>query len=89
MTNVKPGLQYLLATGVGETARVSHKNGFTWFPGGWVDNDIGIVTFESAGVSRAYAISFYSQDVTWEYADVPLGQSVSQMVWQFFAGRYP
>jgi beta-lactamase class A len=89
MTNVKPGLQYLLATGVGERARVSHKNGFTWFPGGWVDNDIGIVTFESAGATRAYAISFYSQDVEWEYGDVPLGQSVSQMVWRYFAARYP
>jgi hypothetical protein len=88
MTNVKPGLQYLLPAGVGD-ARVSHKNGFTWMPGGWVDNDIGIVVFDSSGGPRAYAVSFYSQDVAWEYADVPLGQNVSRMVWQYFSERYP
>ena len=88
MTNVKPGLQYLLPAGVGD-ARVSHKNGFTWMPGGWVDNDIGIVVFDSGGGPRAYAISFYSQDVPWEYADVPLGQTVSRLVWQYFVDKYP
>jgi len=88
MTNVKQGLQYLIPAGVGD-ARVSHKNGFTWMPGGWVDNDIGIVVFDSSGGPRAYAISFYSQDVPWEYADVPLGQTVSKLVWDYFAGKYP
>jgi len=88
MTDVKPGLQYLIPAGVGD-ARVSHKNGFTWMPGGWVDNDIGIVAFDSAGGPRAYAISFYSQDVPWEYADVPLGQTVSRLVWDYFAQKYP
>ena len=88
MTNVKPGLQYLLPAGGGD-ARVSHKNGFTWMPGGWVDNDIGIVVFDSSGGPRAYAVSFYSQDVPWEYADVPLGQTLSRLVWQHFVARYP
>jgi len=88
MTNVKPGLQYLLPAGVGE-ARVSHKNGFTWMPGGWVDNDIGIVVFDTSEGPRAYAVSFYSQDVPWEYADVPLGQEVSRLVWQYFTEQYP
>ena len=89
MTNVKPGLQYLIPAGVGENARVSHKNGFTWMPGGWVDNDIGIVVFDTSGGPRAYAIAFYSQDVSWEYADVPMGQQVSRLVWQYFAMKYP
>jgi beta-lactamase class A len=89
MTNVKPGLQYLIPAGVGENARVSHKNGFTWMPGGWVDNDIGIVVFDTGGGPRAYAIAFYTQDVPCEYADVPLGQQVSQLVWRYFATKYP
>jgi hypothetical protein len=88
MTGVKPGLQYLIPAGVGD-GRVSHKNGFSWMPGGWIDNDIGIVTFDSAGGRRAYAISFYTQDVPVEYADIPLGQSVSSMVWRYFRDRYP
>jgi beta-lactamase class A len=88
MTNVKAGLQYLIPAGVGD-ARVSHKNGFTWMPGGWVDNDIGIVVFHSGGAPRAYALSFYSQDVPWEYADVPLGQALSKLAWDYFVEKYP
>jgi hypothetical protein len=88
MTNVKQGLQYLIPAGVGD-ARVSHKNGFTWMPGGWVDNDMGIVVFDRSDGPRAYAIAFYSQDVPWEYADVPLGQTVSRLAWEYFAAKYP
>jgi hypothetical protein len=88
MTGVKPGLQYLIPAGVGN-GRVSHKNGFSWVAGGWIDNDIGIVTFDSSGGPRAYAISFYSQDVSVQYADIPVGQRVSGMVWQYFRNRYP
>ena len=87
MTGVKPGLQYLIPAGVGD-GTVSHKNGFSWVASGWIDNDIGIVTFDTSAGTRAYAISFYTQDVTTEYADIPVGQSVSRMVWQYFADRY-
>ena len=88
MTGVKPGLQYLIPAGVGN-GRVAHKNGFSWVAGGWIDNDIGIVTFDSSGGPRAYAISFWSQDVSVEYADIPVGQSISGMVWRYFRNRYP
>lgn len=88
MTGVKPGLQYLIPAGVGDGV-VSHKNGFSWMPGGWIDNDIGIVRFDSSGGPRAYAISFYTQDVPVEYQDIPLGQSVSRLAWEFFSSRYP
>ncbi|MGD0115375.1 MAG: serine hydrolase [Dehalococcoidia bacterium] len=88
MTGVKPGLQYLIPAGVGDGV-VSHKNGFSWMPGGYIDNDIGIVQFDSSAGTRAYAISFYTQDVPVEYQDIPLGQSVSRMVWDFFSSRYP
>lgn len=88
LTGVKPGLQYLIPAGVG-AASVSHKNGFLWSPGGWVDNDAGIVIFSRGGTSYAYAISFFSQDVPNKYADIPLGQAVSSLVWQYFQARYP
>ena len=87
MTGVKPGLQYLIPAGV-SYGTVSHKNGFSWVPSGWIDNDIGIVMFDSGGVTYAYAISFYTQDVPTKYDDIPLGQAVSSMVWQYFANRY-
>lgn len=88
MVGVKPGLQYLIPAGVGGGV-VSHKNGFSWVPGGWIDNDIGIVTFNRGGVTYAYAISFFTQNVPYEYADIPLGQTVSRLVWQYFSNRYP
>ncbi len=87
MTGVKPGLQYLIPAGVGD-GTVSHKNGFSWANGGWIDNDIGIVTFDSGGSTYAYAISFFTQDVPTKYDDIPLGQAVSSMAWQYFVNRY-
>ena len=86
MTHVKPGLQYLLGSSGGS---VSHKNGFSWVSGGWIDNDIGIVTFDSGGGPRAYAISLFMQDIGTEYADIYIGQRVSSLVWQYFSSRYP
>lgn len=88
MTEVKDGLNYLLA--VGPDVKVSHKNGF--FPtleGQWVDNDIGIVRFEQDGEERAYAVSFFSQRVPQKYGDVYLGQQLSTATWEFFQERYP
>jgi len=88
MVHVKPGLQYLLPAGVGNGV-TSHKNGFSWVSGGWIDNDIGIVTFTSSGGKRAYAISLCIQDIGTEYADISIGQTVSRLVWRYFANRYP
>ena len=85
MTHVKPGLQYLLGSTGG---KVSHKNGFSWVSGGWIDNDIGIVTFDTAAGRRAYAISLYMQDIPTEYADISIGQTVSRLVWEYFSGHY-
>jgi hypothetical protein len=53
-----------------------------------VDNDIGIVIFERNGVRYAYAISFFTQNVPSKYADIPLGQAVSRLVWQYFQAKY-
>ncbi len=87
MTDVKPGLQYLIPAGVAADAVVSHKNGFFW-ESGWVDNDIGIVRFTRNGRTYAYAISFFTQWVPTKYADIPLGQTVSSLVWQYFEAKY-
>jgi hypothetical protein len=87
LTEVKPGLQYLIPAGVGG-ATVAHKNGFYPSPGGWIDNDAGVVIFESGGRQYAYAVSFFTEDVPTKYADIPLGQTVSSLVWQYFRSRY-
>jgi len=87
MTGVKPGLQYLIPAGVGDGV-VSHKNGFFADASGWVDNDAGIVIFDRGGNRYAYAISFFTENVASKYADIPLGQTVSRLVWQYFSNRY-
>jgi hypothetical protein len=87
MTLVKPGLNYLIPAGTGPGARSSHKNGFL-FAEGWADNDIGIVWFERGGQRFGYAISFFTQHVPRQYADIPLGQQVSRLAWQWFTARY-
>lgn len=88
LTGVKPGLQYLIPAGT-SGATVAHKNGFTWGPGGWVDNDAGIVWFDRDGTRYAYAVSFFAEDIPSKYADVPLGQSISRLAWEYFQGQYP
>jgi beta-lactamase class A len=87
MMGVKPGLQYLIPAGVGDGV-VSHKNGFFADFSGWVDNDAGVVIFDRSGNRYAYAISFFTEDVPSKYADIPLGQTVSRLVWQYFSSRY-
>ena len=87
LTGVKPGLQYLIPAGVGDGV-VAHKNGFFAHPLGWVDNDAGIVIFDRAGGRYAYALSFFTEKVPSKYADIPLGQTVSRLVWQYFSDRY-
>ena len=87
MMGVKPGLQYLIPAGVGGGV-VAHKNGFFAEYTGWVDNDAGIVLFDRGGRRYAYAISFFTESVPYKYADIPLGQRVSSLVWQYFSSRY-
>ena len=86
MTRVKPGLNYLTAFGTG--GKVSHKNGFLPENGTWVDNDAGIVRFERGGQEYAYAITFLSEGVPAKYADIPLGQRLSQLAWSHFDAAY-
>jgi hypothetical protein len=87
MTLVKPGLNYLIPAGVGYGATVSHKNGFLYSEG-WADNDVGIVWFQRGAERYGYAISFYTQDVPSKYADIPMGQRISSLAWQWLVARY-
>ncbi len=87
MTRVRPELNYLLGSGV--TGLVSHKNGFLFEGGGWVDNDAGIVRFTRGGQEYAYAITFLSMDVDGYLGDVVLGQALTRMAWEHFSSAYP
>lgn len=86
MTGVKPGLNYLTAA-LPREATVSHKNGFVPLWDGYVDNDVAIVRF-GPGLRYAYAISFFSQAVPVQYADIPLAQALVRMTWEHFSGTY-
>jgi hypothetical protein len=87
MTLVKPGLNYLIPVGTSAGATVSHKNGFL-YEEGWADNDIGIVWYERGGERYGYAISFYTENVAGKYDDIPLGQQISSLAYQWFVSRY-
>jgi beta-lactamase class A len=87
MTLVKPGLNYLIPAGTSAGAIVSHKNGFL-YQEGWADNDIGIVWYERGGQRYGYAISFFTEGVPVKYGDIPLGQSISSLAYQWFVTRY-
>jgi hypothetical protein len=87
LTGVKPGLNYLIQAGVTDGV-TGHKNGFFWLPEGYIDNDTGIVTFVRGGQTYAYALTFLTQGVGTKYADIPLGQAVSSLVWNYFSAAY-
>jgi beta-lactamase class A len=87
MTLVKPGLNYLIPIGASSDAIVSHKNGFL-YQEGWADNDIGIVWYDRGGQRYGYAISFFTENVAGKYDDIPLGQQISSMAFQWFVSRY-
>lgn len=86
MVGVKPGLNYLTAALPAE-ATVSHKNGFVPLWDGYVDNDVAIVRF---GPDRryAYAVSYFSEAVPVQYADIPLAQLLVRMTWEHFSTAY-
>ena len=83
----QPGLNYLIPVGNERRRRVSHKNGFL-YEEGWADNDIGIVWYERGGERYGYAISFFTENVPGKYDDIPLGQRISSLAYQWFVGRY-
>ncbi len=89
MSHVKPGLNHLIPSGVTDpNAVVAHKNGYIDYLPYYVDNDVGVVMFERGGKRYAYVLTFWSQDNPWVLSDVPLGQTVSRLVWEHFNSVY-
>ncbi len=86
MEGVKPGLNHLIGSSAGGDAVISHKNGF--YDQGIVDNDIGIIRFTRGGVTYAYAISLFSEDIQTEFADIPWLDRIGSLAWQYFSAKY-
>jgi hypothetical protein len=82
-------VDYILPKYLPWNATVGHKIGYFWDYDGWVNNDVGIVTFAGAdGAEKAYAISYFSQYAPSEYAGYSFGARVSLAVWNRMAPRY-
>lgn len=82
-------VDYILPKYLPYNATVGHKIGYFWDYDGWVNNDVGIVTFTGAdGQTKAYAISYFSQFAPSEYAGYSFGARISLAVWNFMAPRY-
>jgi beta-lactamase class A len=88
MTRVSPGLQYLVGYARLNGAVVSHKNGYSWSPRGYSDNDAGIVRFSSGGSTHAYAVSYYADQLRRELGDVAVAQRLMRIIWNYFQERY-
>jgi hypothetical protein len=82
-------VDYILPKYLPYTATVGHKIGYFWDYDGWVNNDVGLVTFTgSDGKEHWYAISYFSQFAPSEYAGYSFGARISLAVWNFMAPRY-
>lgn len=82
-------VNYILPKYLPYNATVGHKIGYFWDYDGWVNNDVGLVSFTgSDGQQKTYAISYFSQFAPSEYAGYSFGARVSLAVWNFMAPRY-
>ncbi|MBI1886191.1 MAG: serine hydrolase [Chloroflexi bacterium] len=89
LRDIAPYLNYILPGQLPYGAVVAHKMGYFWDYDGWVNNDAGIVTFtDTEGRTRAYVISYLSQQAATEYAGYSFGAHLSRVVWDYFAARY-
>ncbi len=82
-------VDYILPKYLPWNATVGHKIGYHWDYDGWVNNDVGIVSFTGDdGQEKAYAISYFSQYAPSEYHGYSFGARLSLIVWNFMAPRY-
>jgi hypothetical protein len=82
-------VDYILPKYLPWYATVGHKIGYYWDYDGWVNNDVGIVSWPGAdGSTKAYAISYFSQYAPSEAAGYTFGQRLSLDAYNFMAGRY-
>lgn len=89
LRDVDYNLNYMLPGWLPAAADVAHKIGYHWDDDGWVNNDAGIVTFNAGdGQTRAYAISYFSQQAATESIGNYLGARLSAVTWDHFAATY-
>ncbi len=89
LREISPGLNYILPGQLPWSATVAHKIGYYWDSDGWVNNDVGIVTFTGQdGKEKAYAISYLSQKARTEYTGYSFGATLSGIVWDWFEAKY-
>lgn len=89
LREISPGLNYMLPGQLPAAATVAHKIGYYWDLDGWVNNDVGIVTFSGGdGQEKAYAISYLSQKARTEYTGYSFGARLSRIVWDWFEAKY-
>ena len=82
-------IDYILPKYLPWNATVGHKIGYHWDYDGWVNNDVGLVSFIGGdGQQKAYAISYFSQYAPSEAAGHSFGARLSLVVWNFMAARY-
>ncbi len=82
-------IDYILPKYLPANATVGHKIGYHWDYDGWVNNDVGLVSFIGGdGQQKAYAISYFSQYAPSEEAGHSFGARLSLVVWNFMASRY-
>lgn len=82
-------VDYILPKYLPWSATVGHKIGYHWDFDGWVNNDVGIVSFTGDdGQQKAYAISYFSQYAPTEHHGYSFGARLSLIVWNFMAPRY-
>lgn len=82
-------VNYILPKYLPDSATVGHKIGYFDDDDGWVNNDVGIVSFTGAdGNTKAYAVSYFSQFGRSEYDGYSFGARLSRDVYDFMAPRY-
>jgi hypothetical protein len=82
-------VNYILPGRLPEEATVGHKIGYYADWDGWVNNDVGIVTFQGAdGKQKAYAITYLSQLANTERAGYSFGARLSRDVWDWMTAKY-
>jgi hypothetical protein len=89
LTEIAGYLQYILPGRLPSGAKVIHKIGFYVDYDGWVNNDAGVVTFKGAdGQTKAYSISYFSQQARTEYQGYSFGARLSRLVWDYMAPKH-
>jgi len=84
-----PYLDVVLPAYFPEGVQIAHKVGWFSDSTGWVENDVGIVTFTGEDkLPKSYVISFLSQSgPKGSYAE-RVGSTLSKLVWDYFDAKY-